>query len=259
MTPQPTMANDTEKHPTERADHRARLYERYVTLQLHADVASLRAQLAAPQPYLEKIIREHFPQDRGAQIIDLGCGYGLLLHVLRKSGFLNLRGIETSAEQVETAHALGLDCVQRGDIRAELQGRESVYDVITALDVLEHFTKDEVLDLLQAIQRALKPGGKLVLHVPNGEAIFAGKIFFGDFTHQTAFTARSIAQVAGYAGFRQVRCFEDRPVVHGPVSAVRAALWWVVRTHYRLVNMIETGDTGGELVLSQNLLAVCTK
>lgn len=244
----------------DQSDYRSRLYERYVTLQVGADPAALRARLASAQPYLEKIVANHFPADRNVKILDVGCGYGLLLHVLRRLGYRNLAGIETSAEQVESARALGLDCVRRGDLLEVLRsGAESACDVIVAFDVLEHFTKDEVLDVLGLIFDSLKPGGTLLLHVPNGEAIFAGKVFFGDFTHQTAFTAKSLHQIAAYCGFTEIACYEDKPVMHGPVSLVRAILWWIVRTRYRLYNAIETGDPGGRLILSQNLLAVCRK
>lgn len=153
-----------------------------------------------------------------------------------------------------------MESVRQGDLVDFLRAaKEQTFDVIVAFDVLEHFTKDEILDVLETIFRALKPGGLLLLHVPNGEAIFSGKIFFGDFTHQTAFTAKSMHQVAAYCGFQSINCYEDKPVVHGPVSTMRAIAWAVVRTGYRLLNAIETGDPGSSLILSQNLLAVCRK
>jgi 2-polyprenyl-3-methyl-5-hydroxy-6-metoxy-1,4-benzoquinol methylase len=241
------------------ADHRTRLYERYVTLQLGSDLAVLQRQLDAPQPYLMQLIAAYFPADKTARILDAGCGHGLLLHVLKKAGYTNTNGVETSPEQVEMAHALGIDNVQRGDLAEVLAQREAVYDVVVAFDVLEHFTKDEVLDLLVSMYRALRPGGRLILHVPNGEAIFAGKIFFGDFTHQVAFTARSVAQVLRYAGFEQISCFEDQPTVHGLVSGLRRVLWAFIRTSFRIINLIETGDTGKNLILSQNLIGIATK
>jgi SAM-dependent methyltransferase len=241
-------------------DHRSRLYERYVTLQLRTDVAGLRRSLGRPQPALERIIRRFFPEDRDTAVLDAGCGYGALLHTLRAAGYRNLTGVETSAEQVMTAHELGLGCVRKGDLVEMLRAApEKSYGVIVAFDVLEHFTKDEILDVLQLMHRALQSGGTLLLHVPNGEAIFPGRIFFGDFTHQTAFTARSLHQVAAYCGFESIRCYEDKPVIHGPFSLVRAFLWAIVRTWYRLLNAVETGDLGSALILSQNLVAVCRK
>jgi len=254
------MSEPTVTKPKGQSDHRSRLYERYVTQHLHSDVENLRQSLTAPQPYLERLIREHLPEDRDAKIVDLGCGYGLLLHVLRSKGYRNLAGIETSAEQVAAAQQLGVTCVRQGDLVETLSNAApGSFDVIFAFDVIEHFTKDEVLNIFQHVQRSLKTNGTFVLHVPNGEAIFPGRIFFGDFTHQVAFTVRSMQQIAAYAGFDEVRCYEDKPVVHGPISAVRGFLWWAARTGYRFLNMVETGDTGRELILTQNLLAVLQK
>lgn len=244
---------------TETRDHRSRLYERYVSLQVQRDQRELASMLEAPNPYLERVIARHFPAERHARILDAGCGFGHLLHVLSKQGYSQAAGVEASGEQVEVARSLGLKNVQQANLLDVLQRNPGTYDVIVAFDVLEHFTKDEVLEVLTAAYGALKPGGKFILHVPNGEAIFAGKIYFGDFTHQVAFTAKSLRQVAMYAGFTRVECFEDKPVVHGVFSAIRAALWWVVRTKFRFINMVETGDTGGALILSQNFLAVCRK
>jgi 2-polyprenyl-3-methyl-5-hydroxy-6-metoxy-1,4-benzoquinol methylase len=253
------QAKDAERE-VRGADYRTRLYERYVTIQLKTDSAQLRALLNAGSPYQEKLVRKFFPADRSISILDIGCGYGSLLHTLKKLGYTNISGLDGSREQVEVAHQLGLDCVRYCDLSEELaETGDSSWDVITAIDVLEHFSKDEILVLLDNIHRVLKPGGSLILHLPNGEAIFSGKIYFGDFTHQMAFTQKSISQVAMCAGFANVRCYEDAPIVHGIASSLRAMLWQVVRNWYRLINAIETGDSGRELILSQNLLAICRK
>jgi 2-polyprenyl-3-methyl-5-hydroxy-6-metoxy-1,4-benzoquinol methylase len=253
------QAKDAERE-VRGADYRTRLYERYVTIQLKTDSAQLRALLNAGSPYQEKLVRKFFPADRSISILDIGCGYGSLLHTLKKLGYTNISGLDGSREQVEVAHQLGVDCVRCCDLTEELvETNDSAWDVITAMDVLEHFSKDEILVLLDNIHRVLKPGGSLILHLPNGEAIFSGKIYFGDFTHQMAFTQKSISQVAMCAGFANVRCYEDAPIVHGIASSLRAMLWQVVRNWYRLINAIETGDSGRELILSQNLLAICRK
>ncbi|HUS18681.1 MAG TPA: class I SAM-dependent methyltransferase [Terriglobales bacterium] len=242
------------------SDHRSRLYERYVTLQLQMDLGGLQRSIGAAQPALERTVRKFFPENKAAAILDMGCGYGLLLHVLQRMGYRNLTGIETSPEQVKAAHALGVDCVTQGDLGEVLRSAPAQsWDVIVAFDVLEHFTKDEILNVLEMVFRCLKPGGILLLHVPNGEAIFSGKIFFGDFTHQVAFTHKSMHQVAAYAGFAKVTCYEDKPVPHGVISLVRAMLWAMVRSWYRFVNAVETGDPGGNLIFSQNFVAVCRK
>jgi 2-polyprenyl-3-methyl-5-hydroxy-6-metoxy-1,4-benzoquinol methylase len=253
------QVKDTERDERQ-TDYRTRLYERYVTTQLKSNAGQLRSLLNAGSPYQEKLVRKFFPANRSVSILDIGCGFGPLLHTLKKLDYTNISGLDASPEQVKVAHQLGLECVRCGDIADELLGtNDSTWDVITAIDVLEHFSKDEVLFLLDNIHRVLKPGGLLILHVPNGEAIFSGKIYFGDFTHQVAFTRKSISQVTLCSGFASVRCYEDAPIAHGLLSGVRAIFWQFIRNWYRFVNAVETGEAGGELIFSQNLLAICRK
>ena len=69
----------------------------------------------------------------------------------------------------------------------------------------------------------------------------------------------SIAQLLRACDFARVECHEDRPVPHGLRSAVRAALWPVLRGAMRLALAIETGESGREAIFSQCLLAVAHK
>jgi len=128
---------------------------------------------------------------------------------------------------------------------------------VFSLDVLEHLSKDSLLALVTAVYCTLKPGGRFVVHVPNGEAIFSGRIVYGDLTHQTAFTQTSMAQLLTICGFEKIRCFEDQPIIHGPVSLVRNLAWRVIRLGFKLIALVETGS--GNLLLSQNLTAIAAK
>ncbi len=74
-----------------------------------------------------------------------------------------------------------------------------------------------------------------------------------------AFTRASIAQLLRTCGFRDVACFEDRPVPHGLKSIVRWVVWMGVRGLLRLALAAETGETGREAIFSQCLLAVAEK
>lgn len=241
-------------------DYRDRLYQSYLSSQLGLTLEDARRALKAPQPYLDNIAKLHISPDKKIRILDIGCGIGTFINNLKSKGYTNLLGVETSSQQVSVAHQVGLDCIHQGNLVSFLSdlGTES-HDVVIAFDVLEHFTKDELVALLDDIHRILKPKGMLIAHVPNGEAIFSGKVFFGDLTHQTAFTRRSISQLAATCGFGQTECYEDGPVIHGPMSAVRALLWKCWRSIYWAMNAAETGDYKSGLILSQNLLAVCRK
>ena len=236
-----------------------RLYERYAST--HGGFSAAQEAIpAARAPYLLRLVRRHFPVSTDAAVLELGCGIGSLLAVLKQRGFHRLSGIDTSPEQVAIAHRLGLSFVRRGGLIEELSAQSSSsLDVVVAFDVLEHLDKPTILHVADEVLRVLKPQGRFIFHVPNGTGIFPGATFFGDLSHQTCFTPRSIQQLTSVVGFASVEVFEDEPTVHGVFSGLRWALWQGIRSTARLVHGIETGDLRSKLVLSQNMLAVARK
>jgi SAM-dependent methyltransferase len=239
--------------------HRDRLYGRYVSARQTPPAPATLDGLTPRRPHLRALVRRHFPDDRAAAILDLGCGHGALLHFAAEAGYRNLAGVDASPEQVAAAHRLGLSQVRQGDLMAALKALpDASQDVVVAFDVVEHLARDEALDMADEARRVLKPGGRWIIHAPNGCSPFCGAVRYGDLTHELAFTPQSLAQLALNAGFRSVACHEDAPVVHGVRSFARAALWRALRAALRFYLAVETGSARGA-VLTQNLLAVAVK
>lgn len=92
--------------------------------------------------------------------------------------------------------------------------------------------------------------------MPNGESPFAGRIRYGDFSHEQIFTRVSINQVLKSSGFSEVHCYEDEPVIHGVKSLIRWILWKMIRGVLRLYLVAETGAGGRRCIFSQNFLTV---
>lgn len=211
-------------------------------------------------PYLRKLIRQHFPPDFNASILDLGCGHGALMHVTRQMGYQNIRGVDRSVEQVAAAKRLGIQGVEQGDAMETLAGRsDASLDCVIAFDLIEHFTRGELIPFLDAVLCTLKLDGRLIPHTPNGESPFRMRMRYWDLTHELAFTRTSLSQLLFSSGFSQVNCFEDCPVPHGMKSAGRWVLSKVFRNLLRLYVAAETGDFGRDAVFSQNLLCVAFK
>ena len=81
---------------------RERVYGRYVSA--GQAVAPTTAEGLRPrQPALEQLIARHFPRERDAAILDLGCGGGALLYFAQRAGYRNARGVDGSAEQAISA------------------------------------------------------------------------------------------------------------------------------------------------------------
>jgi len=240
--------------------YRSRIYSKYVNSRSTPLAPEFLVGLNPRTPYLNRLIQRHFPTNRSATIIDLGCGHGAIIHIARLAGYTNLRGVDGSGEQIEAAKRLGIGGVEHGDLLETLTTLpEASQDCIVTFDVIEHFTKDELITIVDEIRRVLKPGGRWIIHAPNGESPFAGRILFGDFSHELAFTRTSIAQLLYSSGFSNVRSYEDEPVPHGVKSLIRWMLWKCIRGGLRLYLAVETGDTGREAIFSQNFLTVALK
>jgi len=184
----------------------------------------------------------------------------MLVHLLRQAGYQHAVGVDSSGEQAAAAEAAGIIGIEQRDLLEFLRNTPSgSVDVVITWDVIEHLFKDETLDLAEQIARVLRPGGRWIIHVPNGESPFFGRIRYGDWTHEQAFTSGSLDQLLRSVGFQEVTYQEDRPVVHGVISAFRRILWHLFRSILRLYLAAETGDAGHRLIVSQNLMAVATK
>jgi 2-polyprenyl-3-methyl-5-hydroxy-6-metoxy-1,4-benzoquinol methylase len=146
---------------------------------------------------------------KGSQILDVGCGVGYLEDYLLKHGFENIDSVDLSPEQIEVAkqklasHGLDYESKVRFastsafDFLEEARG----YDLVAMLDFIEHFTKDQALQLLNLSYEALKAGGQLLLRTINADNPLFGRHFYHDFTHETPFTPDSIRQCLAASNF----------------------------------------------------------
>jgi SAM-dependent methyltransferase len=237
------------------AGYKERLYATYLADHLtpRKGGASLEA-LHAREARWDKTLRRFLPQDRGAMVADLGCGYGSVVWWLQQRGYANAGGVDVSQDQIEQGARLGVRNLQQGDVLDFLRTATGRYDLLIARDLFEHLSKEDTLEGLALCREALRPGGALLLQVPNGESPFAGRIIYGDFTHETAFTQASLSQVLRAAGFDGVTCYPVRPVVYGVKSWLRSVAWRVVEAALIAAVVAEVGPV--RPIVTQNLLAV---
>jgi 2-polyprenyl-3-methyl-5-hydroxy-6-metoxy-1,4-benzoquinol methylase len=139
----------------------------------------------------------------GARILDVGAGNGSAVAAMRAAG-LDAWGVEPSEAGVEAARRRGVTTVVNGTLEASSLGDE-LWDVIRFTHVLEHVPSP--VATLRAAAAALKPGGRVVILVPNfggaGRRIF-GKAWDGLEVprHLHHFTAATIARTIGMAGLQ---------------------------------------------------------
>lgn len=238
---------------------RDRIYGQYVASSGEASKINSLADFESRRSTLEYVVDSYFPSDKAAVVIDLGCGHGALVHFARQRGYVAVRGVDVSPQQVSLAAHLGIEGVIEGDLSTTLATlpEESV-DVIVAFDVIEHFTKSELIDFVDAVRRVLKKGGRWIIHAPNGASPFVGAIRYGDFTHEQTFTRSSLEQLMLASGFSRVQCYECAPRAHGFKSVIRVLAWKLARLAMQFAVTAETGELRGS-ILTRNLYAVVWK
>src|SRR5215510_12035632 len=88
-------------------DYRARLYAHYVQKRGRVLAPATPEGFRPCAPYLMRVIRRHFPAERSARVLEIGCGHGTLLYFARHAGYTQLSGVDTSPEQGGGCQASG--------------------------------------------------------------------------------------------------------------------------------------------------------
>ena len=102
---------------------------------------------------------------QGCKMADLGCGDGHVASLYTKVKGAQVSGLEMSEDAAALARTKGV-MAQQWDLNQTPYPLESnSFDAITTVDVLEHLINP--FSLLREAHRALKPGGKLIVQVPN--------------------------------------------------------------------------------------------
>ena len=224
--------------------YREKIYSYYLGKEVDPDLFIQQLDQTQMNRQFREWWRKYLPTNQHAPILDLGCGWGSFLSFLNSEGYTNLSGVDSSAQQVEIAHRLGLKNVKVGDVFETLKNCKNHYACITAFNLLEHLNKEDVLPFLEAVFNALKPGGILLLELPNGNSLFGSRTRYWDFTHESSFTPTSLNQILSVSGFADVQLAERAPVAHGIKSAVRILLWKMIRQVIKFYLLVEQGAVG---------------
>lgn len=110
------------------------------------------------------------------EFLDIGCGSGDYLHVMKSMGW-RVRGVEPSSFGASEGRRAGLD-IFHGNLR-EANFSPNTFDYVRANHSFEHMP--DPVEVLDEIYRIVKPGGKVFIGVPNAESLpyrLFGKYWF---------------------------------------------------------------------------------
>jgi O-antigen chain-terminating methyltransferase len=154
-----------------------------------------------------------------APVLDVGCGRGEFLALLRDAG-VEARGVDADEDMVSYARGEGLDVAQ-ADALAHLEGLEdgSLGGVFCA-QVVEHLPPPALLRLLELVHAKLRPGGIFVAETINPLSPVSFRHYFADLTHAQPLVPETLALLASHAGFSdpETRFLNEPP----PVERLRA-------------------------------------
>jgi len=148
-----------------------------------------------------------------APLLDLGCGRGEWLAVLRDAG-IAAYGVDLNAGMVAEAQALEVDA-RCEDAVTHLQNLdESSLQAVSAFHFAEHVPLHVLEQVLDAALLALRPGGLLLIETPNPTNLIVGSAaFYLDPTHLRQLHPDFLAFFVESRGFEDVEVHFVHPVV----------------------------------------------
>lgn len=191
-----------------------------------------------------------------SRILDVGCGSGNFMEFLKQCGYNEVYGFDLSVEQCNYARSRGLN-VDVSNIFDFVKKSEHKYQIIFAMDIIEHFYKNELTELFEGLYSLLTDDGILIIRTPNGDSIFSQHIIYGDLTHLTIFNPNSLSQILRLVGFKEIIFLETGPTTKSLISIVRLFLWKIIRVIIKAIRIIETG--GSERILTQEFICTAKK
>lgn len=182
-----------------------------------------------------------------SRILDVGCGAGDLLLMLKERGFKRIEGLDYSQQAKKFAEKRGLRIILC-DIEKEKLPFKNKFDVVILGDILEHSFEPEFL--LEKIKNLLKRNGWLLISVPNAGWYLNGILLtffprflrlspaFGVWTHCNQFTSYALGKLLEDSGFKLIK-LSGIPFVQPPVkeSLIRKIVKFVFKLPIKIIDL----------------------
>ena len=157
--------------------------------------------------------RAYLPYFEGASdVLDLGCGRGEFLTLLLEQR-ISARGVDTNAEAVERCRARGLDVAQADALKYVCALPDASIGGLFSAQVVEHLEAEYLMQVLDEVNRALRPGSRVVLETINPACWLAFfSAYVRDPTHRHPLHPDTLTYLLRASGFVDVAIVYSSPV-----------------------------------------------
>jgi 2-polyprenyl-3-methyl-5-hydroxy-6-metoxy-1,4-benzoquinol methylase len=203
-------------------------------------------------------LRSLLPSDKQSSILDVGFGGGWFLAACLRLGYTNLSGADFGIANKAHVKAWASGAITLSEIQSDigdfLADKPEAYDFIHMSHVIEHIPKYSLFWVVDALYRALKPGGVLMLRTPNMEGPCANSSLYVTLAHEYGFSSGNLQSLLDICGFDDIRFHE--PSTHHPGfkqrlgNLVRWPFITESRIRHRLFGVNEHGIFDSELVVT---------
>jgi O-antigen chain-terminating methyltransferase len=149
---------------------------------------------------------------KASEVVDIGCGRGELLALLRERG-VPARGVDLNPAMAELCRSKGFD-VEQGDAVSYLERQaEGSVGGLVAIQVVEHFAPAYLARFLETAFHTMRPGAPLILETINAACWMAFfETYIRDVTHQQPLHPDTLRYLVEASGFTQVDVQFRQPV-----------------------------------------------
>ncbi|MBE9166038.1 methyltransferase domain-containing protein [Pleurocapsales cyanobacterium LEGE 06147] len=151
-------------------------------------------------------------------ILDVGCGRGEWLELLKESGY-TAKGIDNNRVMLERCSTKKLDVLE-ADVIAYLQSlADASLGAVTGFHIIEHLQFPVLIKLIEEVFRVLQPGGMAIFETPNPKNLVVGACnFYSDLTHNNPIFPETIQFCLKYQGLLDVQLLYLNPVENSPFA-----------------------------------------
>jgi len=144
-------------------------------------------------------------------VVDLGCGRGEWLHLLKEEG-RHARGVDRNRLMIEACRQCALDVIESDALAYLRTLPDASIGAVTGFHLLEHLSLEVVIKVFDETVRVLQPGGAAMFETPNPENVLVGSYtFYLDPTHRNPLPSTIVAYLAEARGLCRVQTMPLHP------------------------------------------------